>query len=274
MNSSGIKNLWLESFEEYQDDTVEFIFEDEMLGDPIIFNSRNRQYWIQNAMSLQYSCRGVYYNSTQDTLIPIGVQLQKKDKDEGLKDLFFFENGTEKAFFLDRDGVVNIDYGYIFKAEDLKWKTGVFDLVQSALHNQYKVIILTNQSGIGRGYYKEEDVKGLHSLMNKTFVEKALPLTAWYYCPYHEDALIQKYRRRSYLRKPMPGMALMAQRDWNIDFSQSLMVGDKKTDHFKGIFLETYLLQGNYDLGSYVNQYANHFELIKALQEKGFLRKE
>ncbi len=158
--------------------------------------------------------------------------------------------GTKSAFFLDRDGIVNTDQAYVYKVEDVEFVSGIVDFIQFLQTRYDYVIVLTNQSGVGRGYYKEEDVKVLHDWMAEDLEKSEARINDWYYCPYHPKGEVKQYHRDSYLRKPHAGMALWAAADHDLDLSRCAMVGDKDSDYLKDLQLETYLLQGNYELKS------------------------
>lgn len=140
-------------------------------------------------------------------------------------------NETERnaALFLDRDGVINHDAGYIHKIADFRFIDGIFDLCATARDLNYKLIVVTNQSGIGRGYYTEEDFHQLTAWMHEAFITAGIPLDAVYYCPFHPDGIGQ-YRKKSPLRKPAPGMLLKAREELAIDLSRSVLIGDKESD--------------------------------------------
>jgi D-glycero-D-manno-heptose 1,7-bisphosphate phosphatase len=134
------------------------------------------------------------------------------------------------ALFLDRDGVINIDYGYVHRDEDFQFIDGIFDLVNAANQSGYLVVVVTNQAGIGRGYYTEEDFFELTEWMCEQFALYDAKIDAVYFCPYHPEYGLGKYRRESKHRKPGPGMLLDAARDLNIDLTRSIIVGDKASD--------------------------------------------
>lgn len=135
-----------------------------------------------------------------------------------------------KAIFLDRDGVINIDTGYAYLPEQIEFIGGVFDFCRHAHGLGYKLIVVTNQSGIGRGLYNEDQFHALMRWMQERFVEESCPLTAYYYCPHHPQHGIGAYKRDCDCRKPKPGMIAQAARDWDIDLSQSMLVGDHARD--------------------------------------------
>jgi D-glycero-D-manno-heptose 1,7-bisphosphate phosphatase len=138
------------------------------------------------------------------------------------------------ALFLDRDGVINSDHGYVHTPDTFEFIDGIFELVASANRAGYLVVVATNQAGIGRGYYSETQFHTLTDWMKERFAEKGGQINAVYYCPYHPDHGISEYRRESSLRKPSPGMLLQAQRELNIDLSESVLVGDKLSDMYAG----------------------------------------
>lgn len=133
------------------------------------------------------------------------------------------------AFFLDRDGVINVDHGHVGSPEQFDWIEGVFDTVRTARAHGYQVIVVTNQAGIAKGKYTEEQFLETNKWMMAQFAAFGAPLTAVYYCPYHPEGL-GMYRAASPMRKPAPGMLLQAARDWGLRLSGSLLLGDQETD--------------------------------------------
>lgn len=134
------------------------------------------------------------------------------------------------ALFLDRDGVINVDHGYVYKPEDFDFVDGIFELVAEANRLDYLVVVVTNQAGIGRGYYTEKDFHALTDWMCTQFVEYGARIDAVYFCPDHPEHGIGAYRRESNFRKPGAGMLKQAAAQLNIDLPNSLIVGDKDTD--------------------------------------------
>lgn len=139
-------------------------------------------------------------------------------------------NKKNLAFFLDRDGVVNEDRGYVFNKNQIKWKKNIFKALKYICEHNYKIIIVTNQSGIGRGYYKEKDVKILHAWMKNIFLKKKIQNVYFYYAPYYKFSKQKKYRINSNLRKPNPGMIKKAAKKHKILIKKSFLIGDKVTD--------------------------------------------
>jgi len=139
------------------------------------------------------------------------------------------------ALFLDRDGVINIDHGYVHRSVDVEFLDGIFELVAEAKRAGYLVVVITNQAGIGRGYYSEADFQALMDWMKSKFVEHGGQIDAVYFCPYHPEHGVGEYRRDSDCRKPAPGMFLKAQSELNIDMERSILIGDKSSDMAAGL---------------------------------------
>lgn len=135
-----------------------------------------------------------------------------------------------KAVFFDRDGVLNVDKSYLGFIKDFEWMDGAKEALAYLTAEGYAIIVVTNQSGVARGYYTEDDVKTLHDWMCREAAAAGGTITAVYYCPYLEGALIKAYDKKSDWRKPEPGMVLAAARDYDIDLSQSFMIGDMTRD--------------------------------------------
>lgn len=137
---------------------------------------------------------------------------------------------SNKALFLDRDGVVNEDFGYVHKKEQLKYVEGIFNLCLKASKLDYKIIIVTNQAGIGRGYYSEDDFKKFMEIIKLQFTSKGITINAVYFCPHHPKHGLNRYKKNCAFRKPNPGMIKKALTDFNLDASKCIMVGDSITD--------------------------------------------
>ena len=135
-----------------------------------------------------------------------------------------------KALFLDRDGVINKNYGYVFSMKNFVWLKNVKKAIRYAYFKKYLIIIVTNQSGVARGLYSENDIKILHNQINNELKTIRCKIHDFFYCPYHPKYGSNKYRKNSYLRKPNPGMILKAVKKWNVDLNKSFMIDDKKID--------------------------------------------
>ena len=140
-----------------------------------------------------------------------------------------------KALFLDRDGVINHNFGYVHKIEDFKFIEGIFDLVRAAKQKEYLIIIVTNQAGIGRGLYSEADFLMLTEWMKLRFKENNSSVDDVFFSPFHPKFGIGEYKKDSFHRKPNPGMLLDAQKKYNITFSKSILIGDKNSDIEAGL---------------------------------------
>jgi D-glycero-D-manno-heptose 1,7-bisphosphate phosphatase len=135
-----------------------------------------------------------------------------------------------KAAFLDRDGVINVDHGYVHKVEDFVFIPGVFEALRRLQAAEYLLIVVTNQSGIARGYFTQAQFHTLTAWMTAQLAAEGITLTAVYHCPHLPDAPIEAYRRNCNCRKPAPGMIQAACRDWIIDPAASVLFGDHLRD--------------------------------------------
>jgi D-glycero-D-manno-heptose 1,7-bisphosphate phosphatase len=135
------------------------------------------------------------------------------------------------ALFLDRDGVLNEDRGYVHRWEDFRWIPGARETIAAFNRAGWIVIVVTNQSGVGRGYYTEDDMHALHGRMIEDLAAAGGHIDAVYHAPQHPEAPLEAYRHPDPPdRKPNPGMILRALADWPIDREASILVGDKPSD--------------------------------------------
>jgi D-glycero-D-manno-heptose 1,7-bisphosphate phosphatase len=141
---------------------------------------------------------------------------------------------TSKALFLDRDGVINQEVGYLHRVADVRWVEGIFPLCRTAVRLGYKLVVVTNQAGIARGLYTEADFGALMQWMELQFARERAPLDAVYFCPFHPTHGVGEYKREHPDRKPGPGMLLRAEHDLGLDLAQSVLVGDRCTDVLAG----------------------------------------
>lgn len=135
-----------------------------------------------------------------------------------------------KAVFFDRDGVLNVDVAYLYKIEDLRWIDGAREAVAYLTQQGYKIFIVTNQSGIARGYYTVEQMERLHSYMQQELAAYGGRIDRIYYCPHHPEGSVAQYSCSCSCRKPKPGMLLQAFAEYDIDKEQSFLIGDGKRD--------------------------------------------
>jgi D-glycero-D-manno-heptose 1,7-bisphosphate phosphatase len=165
----------------------------------------------------------------------------------------------QKALFLDRDGVLNQDKAYVYRFLDIVWVDGIFDLIRFANAHNFLVIVLTNQSGVAQGFYKEEDVIKLHQQMSEFLQMKNARVDDWFYCTEYE----------SERRKPRPGMMIEARDKYDIDLTKSFMIGDKPSDILDIKGPTTFLLQGNYSLDAAIkNRKAEVFITLSDVQKR------
>lgn len=134
------------------------------------------------------------------------------------------------ALFLDRDGVINVDDGYVHRVEQLRFMPGIFEFCRVAAARGFALVIATNQSGIGRGLFAEEDYRVFTAALMARFAAEGVAIAAAYHCPFHPTAGIGPYRRDHPWRKPHPGMLLDAARTLGLDLAGSVMIGDGARD--------------------------------------------
>lgn len=135
-----------------------------------------------------------------------------------------------KCVFLDRDGTIIEDPGYLHDVRDVKLLPGAALAIKSLREEGYKIVVVTNQSGIARGIITEENLDAIHAEICRLLAEDGAHVDAIYYCPFHPDGTVEKYAKESDLRKPQPGMLLRAAEEHDIDLTQSWMVGDAARD--------------------------------------------
>ncbi len=134
------------------------------------------------------------------------------------------------AVFLDRDGVINVDHGYVHDEHDFEFIEGVFEATRQLKQMGYLLVLVTNQSGIARGKFTEERFLSLTQWMDWNFVDNGVEFDGIYYCPHHPDAGVGEYKQDCDCRKPKPWMFISARDFLKIDMAKSVMVGDKAED--------------------------------------------
>lgn len=164
---------------------------------------------------------GVYDGSFLDIGVPDDFA-----KAEG----FLRDTLTRPAVFFDRDDVLNHDHGYVYKIEDLHWIDGAIESIKYFNDMGYYVFVVTNQAGIAKGYYFTSDLMLFHSHMNDSLRKYGAHIDEFEFCPFHEEATVEVYRKASYRRKPNPGMIEDLFNKWPIKKDASFLVGDKATD--------------------------------------------
>jgi D-glycero-D-manno-heptose 1,7-bisphosphate phosphatase len=130
-----------------------------------------------------------------------------------------------KALFLDRDGVINVDKVHVYRKEDFEFTKGIFDLCRKYTGKGYLILVITNQAGIAKGLYSEDDFRVLTSWMTEQFRLKGITISEVYHCPHHPDI-----SGPCQCRKPAPGMILQGVKDFNLDVSQCVLIGDNESD--------------------------------------------
>tara|TARA_B110000008_G_scaffold248003_1_gene259812 strand:- start:707 stop:1234 length:528 start_codon:yes stop_codon:yes gene_type:complete len=172
-----------------------------------------------------------------------------------------------KTIFLDRDGVINEEINYLHKIKDFKFIDGVFEVCKFFEKLGYRIIIITNQSGIARGFYSENDYQNLNNWMLKKFELNGVKILDTFHCPHHPSS-------NCYCRKPKPGMFLEVAKIHDIDYSRSWMVGDKETDiqaaNAAGIF-NTILVRSGHKIDEFNSKSTHIIDSIK--ESKNVIKK-
>lgn len=177
------------------------------------------------------------------------------------------------AVFLDRDGVINIDNGYISKVDDFTFIEGVIDACKELKAQGYLLVVITNQSGIARGYFTEDDFDILTRWMDWSLADRDVELDGIYYCPHHATEGNGEFKVECDCRKPKPGMIFNAVQDLNIDLSSSILIGDKISDIQAGIAAgipRNYLVETGKDITDEgrkiaTDVFANLSDLVKSI---------
>lgn len=165
-----------------------------------------------------------------------------------------------KAIFLDRDGVINIDQGYVHKKQNFRWVEGAIDAIRRFNELGYLVLVVTNQGGIARAFYPEQDVLDLHVWLQNELKQQGAHIDRFYYCPHHVDGVLPEHSYVCDCRKPKPGMILAAAKEWQVDLSQSFLIGDKPSDMSAA---------DNAGVKGYLFKGGNLFEFCRKIWDKG-----
>lgn len=150
------------------------------------------------------------------------------------------------AVFFDRDGVLNVDSEYAYKIDKFVWIDGAIEAVKAVNDAGYFAFVITNQSGVARGFFEETDLQLLHDWMVGQLAGHGARIDAFEYCPFHPDGIVERYRRTSDRRKPQPGMIIDLLNRFPVDVAKSFVVGDKASDidAARAAGLPGYLFQG------------------------------
>ena len=168
--------------------------------------------------------QGEVYNKSFHKFIDIGIP-----KDLNRSRTLIPQILKRKALFLDRDGVINEDFGYVHKKSNFVWKNGIFNLIKFFNDINYFVFVISNQSGIGRGYYHKKDVIILHDWIQNQINLVGAHIDQFYFAPYFKNN--KSFKRSDYLmRKPNNGMIKKASKEWSLDLKKSIMLGDSDSD--------------------------------------------
>lgn len=209
----------------------------------------------------------ILYNDLKRNSIDIQKQNNKYFYDIGTldrykrKEFFFNKLIKKKTVILDRDGIINYDYGYVNKIKDFKFTKFIFKLISFLNKNNFYVFVITNQSGIGRGYYSEKTLKKLHEHMNFELFKKNCNIDKIFYSPYFKSSKEEKYRFGSQFRKPNIGFFKVLKKEWNVDEKNTLFIGDTNTDK---IFAE------NSKISFLLENHMSNFEDIKKKLKQNF----
>ena len=141
----------------------------------------------------------------------------------------------QRAVLLDRDGVININHGYVHHPDNFEFIDSIFEVTRVAHASGYKLVVITNQAGIGRGYYSEQQFHQLTAWMCNEFLNAGAPIEKVYFSPFHPTEGLGKYKKDDVSRKPRPGMILLAQEELDLNLENSILIGDKASDIQAGI---------------------------------------
>lgn len=140
----------------------------------------------------------------------------------------------DKAIFLDRDGTINKEVNYLYRKDDFEFIPNAPEAIKLFHELGYRVIVITNQAGVARGFYEENDIEILHNYINFLLEKENTYIDAYYYCPHHPEGTVDKYSYKCNCRKPEIGMIEKALKDYNIDLEKSIFIGDKEIDIMTG----------------------------------------
>ena len=203
---------------------------------------------IENSLSGYSIFKKIAYKNKDKIIIENDIEILKEAFEKkilyGIPAYIPNENKKiNKALFLDRDGVLMEDLGYVGNIDRVKIKKEFVDIVKYAKEKDFITIVATNQAGVSYGYYSEEDVKKVHKYIYEEYKKCGALIDDFYYCPYHIKSDNKKYNIISMLRKPEAGMHLLAAKKYNLDLSLSFMIGDRDTDIIKIPYLKTLLIE-------------------------------
>lgn len=166
----------------------------------------------------------------------------------------------KKAIFFDRDGVLNFDTGYVYRYKNIRWIPGAREIIGQLTQEGWLLFVVTNQSGIARGFYTENDVQILHKQMNNELAKYGGHITEFFYCPHLKGAMIPEYDVDCNCRKPRPGMIVNAMSKYNLIAARTFLFGDSDRDiqAAKNAGIKGFLFNGK-DLGSFIRESLSGF---------------
>ena len=165
-----------------------------------------------------------------------------------------------KCIFFDRDGVLIKNYGYLNDISKLKWLNGAINSIKILNKKKIRAVVVTNQSGIARGFFTEQELKKFHTGMNYILKKKKAIIDTFFYCPFHPNGKIKKYKKKSNLRKPGNGMLLKAMKKFKLRPSECAMIGDQKCDYLSAKKTKIYFeYKKNYALDIQINNVLKKF---------------
>jgi len=160
----------------------------------------------------------------------------------------WFNNKKDDVVFFDRDGIIIEDNKYVSDINSIVFKKEAIKLIRRINEIGKKVIVLTNQAGVAKGYYNEDKIHYVNDYISMKYQESGALIDAFYSCPFHKDAVVKKYKKSSLYRKPEPGMLLQAVDDFQLNSINAVMIGDKDSDIIKLPYINTYLIKDTYDI--------------------------
>jgi len=151
-----------------------------------------------------------------------------------------------KAVFLDRDGVLNVDTGYVHRPDEFQWIEGAKEAIKLFNTLDFYVFVVTNQSGVARGYFKEKDVRALHKWINGELHRSGASIDGWRYCPFYREGVVPEFSIDHPWRKPAAGMIKDLLQSWPVEKAESFLIGDKTSDMAaaKAAGIAGYLFEG------------------------------
>lgn len=250
----NIDNLFLEFYKKLEKDSVlvglDFNINNEKTNNNKFYSIDNDykiiKNDIENSLSGYSILNEIAYKNNEKIIINAKIIDEAFEKKSLYGIPLYIPNENKKinkALFLDRDGVLMEDLGYVGNIDRVKIKKEFIDIVKYAKEKGFITIVATNQAGVSYGYYSEEDVKKVHLYIYEEYKKCGALIDDFYYCPYHIKSDNKKYNIISMLRKPESGMHLLAAKKYNIDLSKSFMIGDRDTDIIKIPYLKTLLIE-------------------------------